>query len=278
MRRSSPTMAARIADFVPSAPTSAAPRCSPPFVSYATTPRSSWSKRSIRVPVRTGSRDGLDALEDRLVDVGAVYDGVRIAVARAEHLRDRDARDLAAVDRVHHHQLVDVDGAVARVGANAQVVERVERVGAQLDARAQLAQCRRLLQQRHAHADARERQRRREAADAAADDEDRRGIGGRRLHWRSVETRLLWHGHLCTAIRNRRPGVRRVGAMDAAAVHFGRRQLHGGNSASAARATCAGQCVMTTSTLQGACSINAGDVAPRHQRAAQLPGACGRRR
>ena len=28
------------------------------------------------------------------------------------------------------------------------------------------------------------------------------------------------------------------------------------------------QCVMTTSTLQCACSINAGDVEPRHHRAA----------
>ena len=87
-------------------------------------------------------------------------------------------------------------------------------VGAELAARAQLARCRRLLQHRHAHADARPRQRDRQAADAAAHDEDRRGIGGPLLHWRTGwQTRLLWHGRRRTATRSRGPGVRGMGVV-----------------------------------------------------------------
>lgn len=51
----------------------------------------------------------------------------------------------------------------------------------------------------------------------------------------------------------------------------GRRLCKPGRTASSVRRTL--QCVMTTSTLQGACSIRARETEPRHQRAAH-PSRC----
>src|SRR6185503_6793319 len=61
-----------------------------------------------------------------------------------------------------------VDGAGAGALADAQRIERRERVGPELDARADLADLRGLLEDLHAEALAREGERRGHAADAAA--------------------------------------------------------------------------------------------------------------
>ena len=88
----------------------------------------------------------LHFLVDRLVDVGAVDDRVRIVEAAPERLADGNARDLAAVDRVHHHELVGEYGAAARAFADAQRIHRRKAVGAELEAGADLADLRRLLE------------------------------------------------------------------------------------------------------------------------------------
>ena len=115
----------------------------------------------------------LHALEQRLVHVGAVAHGVGIAEALAEGLAHRHRGDFGLVDRVHHHQPVGVDRARAGALAHAERVERGERIGAELDAGADLADVRGLLEDLHREAAARERQRGRETADAAAGNEDR---------------------------------------------------------------------------------------------------------
>src|SRR6185503_1530575 len=79
---------------------------------------------------------------------------------------------LALVGRVHHHELVDVHGFPAGVLADAQRIERAERIRAELDAGADLAEALRLLEDLHREAAAREREGCREPADAAARDED----------------------------------------------------------------------------------------------------------
>ena len=114
--------------------------------------------------------------QDGQVDVGAVDDGIGAAEAGAEVLARIDAHHLAGIDRVHHDDVVGEDGALARA-ADAQCVQRREGVGAELDARAYLADPRGLFQQLHRHALARERQRRGQAADAAAHHDDRLSRG-----------------------------------------------------------------------------------------------------
>src|SRR5688572_31148752 len=65
--------------------------------------------------------------------------------------------------------------------SNPERIERVPGVGRDLDAGADLAELRRLLEDHRAEALARERQRRGEAADAAAGDDDRLFVT--HLHW-----------------------------------------------------------------------------------------------
>ena len=113
------------------------------------------------------------ALEQRQVDVGAVDDGVRVGEARPERRAGRDLADQRLVDRVHHHHPIGVDGAAARALADAERVEGGERVRRELDAGADLADLRRLLEDDDAKAALRERQRRGEAADAGTGDDDR---------------------------------------------------------------------------------------------------------
>jgi hypothetical protein len=75
---------------------------------------------------------------------------------------------------VHHH-LVGVDGAAARLLADPQGVEGPEGVGAELDARTDLAELRRLLEHLDGKALARQRERRGEATDATTGNEDGKG-------------------------------------------------------------------------------------------------------
>ena len=73
-------------------------------------------------------------LEQHAVEVAAVHDGVGIPVARAKRLTEIDARDLAVGHRIHQQEIVDIDGHRARGLANAQTIEAMKGVGAELDA------------------------------------------------------------------------------------------------------------------------------------------------
>ena len=109
----------------------------------------------------------------RLVDVGAVDDGVRIVESPPERFADRNARDFAAVDRVHHDEIVGVDRAPAGALADAERIHGGEPVGAELEAGADLADLGRLLEHFDGETGLAQRERGRHAADAAADDEHR---------------------------------------------------------------------------------------------------------
>ena len=94
--------------------------------------------------------------------------GIGIAEAGAERLAEIDVGDLAVGHRVHQTKRVDIDGHAARGLAHAEPIEAMEGIGAQLDAGADLAQLRRLLEHQRGDALLRQRERRGEAADAAA--------------------------------------------------------------------------------------------------------------
>ena len=98
--------------------------------------------------------------------------GIGIAEAGAERLAEIDMGDLAVGHRVHQAQRVDIDRHAARGFADAEIIEGVEGVGPELDAGADLAQLRGLLQHQRADALLGQRQCRGQAADAAAGDED----------------------------------------------------------------------------------------------------------
>ena len=97
-----------------------------------------------------------------------------IAEALAEDLAGRNAANQRLVECVVHHHLVGVDRAATSLLADAQRVERGEGVGAELDAGADLAELRRLLEYLHLKALAYQRERGGDAADATAGDEDRK--------------------------------------------------------------------------------------------------------
>ena len=109
------------------------------------------------------------------MDVGAVNDGVGISETMAKRLVGRNAADQRLVERVVHHHLIGINGARAGPFADAQRVEGGKRIGPQLDAGADLAQLRRLLQHFHGEALPGERKRGRQAADAATGNNDGQG-------------------------------------------------------------------------------------------------------
>ena len=111
---------------------------------------------------------------------------IRVAEAAAERLAHRNARHLGLVDRIHHHEPIGVDCAGAGALTNAERVQCRKRVGPELDAGADLADRRRLLEHPHGIARARKRKGGREAADASTGDED--GLGRRGSHDRSILT------------------------------------------------------------------------------------------
>jgi hypothetical protein len=132
-----------------------------------------------------GGRDldvavALHAFEERQVHVGAMAHGVGIGKAAAESLAYRHRGHFGFVHRIHHHEMVGVHRLRASALADAERVEGRERIGAQLDAGADLADLRRLLEDLHRVAPPRERERGGEPADAAAGDENGMvGIGAR---------------------------------------------------------------------------------------------------
>jgi len=121
-----------------------------------------------------------DAFEERPMHVGAMDDRVRIGEALAEPGAGRDLADDRFVDRVHHHQTVGVDGAAARLGADAERVEGREGIRRELDSGADLADLGGLLEDLDAKAALREGERGGEAADPGAGDDHGALLSGHR--------------------------------------------------------------------------------------------------
>jgi hypothetical protein len=118
--------------------------------------------------------DRLHTFKERHVHVGTMGQRIRIAEAPAERCTDRHVGDRRAVYRVHHHHPVGIDHVAACSFADAERVEGSERVRPELNACANLFNPARLFDNLDLAPFASECQRRCEAADAAADDKDRR--------------------------------------------------------------------------------------------------------
>ncbi len=101
-----------------------------------------------------------------------MHHGVGIAKAATERRIERDVGDFLATHRIHQPQFVDENGHGAGGIADAQRVEAVEGVGPELDAGADFAQHRRLLQHQHRQAALRQSECGGQAADAAAGDDE----------------------------------------------------------------------------------------------------------
>ena len=123
-------------------------------------------------------RQGLAAVEQRAVDVGAVGHRVGVAEALGEAPVERDVDHLLAAHAVEHQHALDEHRLLLHQGADAEGVERVPGVGRDLDAGADLAELLRLLEHHRAEALAGEGEGGGEAADAAAGDQDRAGVAG----------------------------------------------------------------------------------------------------
>ena len=100
---------------------------------------------ALAVDERDGGMDAA-SLEEGVVQVGAMDDGVRITEILAEGRVDRPAEDFFATQSVHHDQRVDIDRARTAGIADAEIVHGVERVRADLDTGADLAEAVGLLE------------------------------------------------------------------------------------------------------------------------------------
>ena len=128
----------------------------------------------------------LAGVDEDAVDVVAVGDRVGLLeLAHEARVGQRDAGDALARQRATHFHGRRLMGVGEHRVLEPDPVERVEDVGAELDAGADLAELRRLLEHSHRKALARERVRRREPADAAARDQDRQSLTVSFRHRRS---------------------------------------------------------------------------------------------
>ena len=123
-------------------------------------------------------RAGAAGRQHRRVQVAPMHHGVRIAEACTKRCVEGNVRDFLACRGIHQPQLIDVDGAGARLLADAESVEGMKRVRAELDTGSDLAELLRLLEDDHAEALARQPEGCREPTDAAARDDDRLGCHG----------------------------------------------------------------------------------------------------
>jgi hypothetical protein len=98
---------------------------------------------------------------------------VRIAEAAAKRVTERHVHDFGLVHRILHEDAFGVHRARAGSLADAERVECAECVGAELDARADLADLGGLLEDLYRESLSRKRQRGGKAADAATRNKDR---------------------------------------------------------------------------------------------------------
>ena len=107
------------------------------------------------------------------MDVGAMAHRVGVAEAAAKRLAERHVHDFGFIQRIHHEEAVGVHGARTGALADAERVECGECVGTELDARADLAHLRGLLEDFYRESLSRKGKRGGKAADAATRDKDR---------------------------------------------------------------------------------------------------------
>ncbi|MGX1336670.1 hypothetical protein AB7M73_001930 [Bradyrhizobium japonicum] len=110
--------------------------------------------------------------DEDAVQIAAVNHGVGIAEAPAEIVGQIDIGDLLRRDCVHQAEPVDEDGDRACSIAELEAIEGVKRVGAELDARADLLVARRALEDRDLETLPCQRDRGCKPADAAACNDD----------------------------------------------------------------------------------------------------------
>ena len=156
-------------------------------------------------PLVVLERDQVAALaggEEYPVDVGPVGDRIGVLEAVDERLPQGDAGDQLAGDGVAHL----LRGRPPCIGEHllgqADAVECAEDVGAELDAGAELAEFRRLLEHPHREALAGERIGRRQAADPAARNDDRKVLAGNAAFSRH-SVLGIWSGSSCSALPSR---------------------------------------------------------------------------
>ena len=110
------------------------------------------------------------------MNVGAMGDGIRIAVAAAKALVERNIDHGLAGDAVHHQQALDEHGFLLDPLAHTQRIERGPRVGCELDAGTDLTELLRLLEHQNPKALARQGEGAGETADATSGDDHRLGV------------------------------------------------------------------------------------------------------
>ena len=79
------------------------------------------------------------------MQIAAMHHRIGIAEARAKRLAQIDMGDLLGRQRIHQPELIDIDGHAARGLADAEIIEGVKGVRAELDAGADLAERARLF-------------------------------------------------------------------------------------------------------------------------------------
>ena len=121
----------------------------------------------------------LAGLEKRAVDVGAMGDRIGLAEAFGESVAERNAGDQLAGERVAHFLRRRNVGVGEDRVLEADFLQHAENIGAELDAGADFAELRALLEHAHRDAVARQRVGGGQPADAAA----RTSETARRRHW-----------------------------------------------------------------------------------------------
>src|SRR5271157_392444 len=135
------------------------------------------------------------------MQVGAVHHGVRVAEICAERGVERHVDDLLGAETVHQPKLIDIDRYRARRVADAEIVEGMESVWADLDTRADLAEFWRRFQNNGADAVACKTGRRGQSANSAPGDHKRSAVHGETSHRFIIRSimRIL----LCNCKRNK---------------------------------------------------------------------------
>jgi hypothetical protein len=89
----------------------------------------------------------LTRLQEYAMQIAAMHHRIGVAEAGAKGVAQIDMGDFFGGQRIHQPELIDIDGHATRGLADAEIIEGVKRVGAELDAGADLAERRGLLQQ-----------------------------------------------------------------------------------------------------------------------------------
>jgi hypothetical protein len=135
-----------------------------------------FETRNPRARPELDQRTLLATIQQGPVNVGPMGHRVRVAEAPGEALVGGNLDDRLAADAVHHQHALDEHRFALDELADAERVDCVPGVGRELDARADLAELARLLQNDAAETLARQGERRGEAADAAAGDDYRTAV------------------------------------------------------------------------------------------------------